>query len=169
MLDLLGKIWLESRSFLFFRVPVVVSTAVVVAGGNKILSEAKKRDFFFIIPCFINDVSVLSIYDHIVVIEEFPHSKVPFDILNILIALFYFHCFSLENIKFFDRPCEITIQNILLVSCLLKCKYSLKKNSLQVGKRSWFYQRTNKKFGIQKGFATFSTTPQNMEENHETH
>ena len=39
----------------------------------------------------------------------------------------------------------------------------------KVGFIPWIYQRTNKKFVIQKGSATFSTTPYNMEEKHETH
>ena len=66
---------MESQSSYFFRVPVALSTAVVVAGGTNILKEAKRKDFFFIIPCFINDVSILLIYDHIVFIENFPSSK----------------------------------------------------------------------------------------------
>ena len=80
--------FVESQSSYFFRVPVALSTAVVVAGGTNILKEAKKKDFFFIIPCFIDDVSVLLIYDHIVVIEEFSQFKKSF----------------LWHFQYFDRP-----------------------------------------------------------------
>lgn len=60
-----GKVLIGILVFLFFfRAPVVLSTAVVLADGDTILNEAKKKDFFFIIPSLINNVSVLLIYCH---------------------------------------------------------------------------------------------------------
>lgn len=60
-----GEVLIGILVFLiFFRAPVVLSTAVVLAGGDIILNEAKEKDFFFIIPSLINNVSVLLIYCH---------------------------------------------------------------------------------------------------------
>ena len=130
---------------IFFRVPVALSTAVVVAGGTNILNEAKKRDFFFIIPCFINDVSVLLIYDHIVVIEEFSQFKKSF-LWHFQYFDRPFFIFSVSRWKkfFFALPCEITIYSLKknwlqktfidTITLLLNWSHSSKKRMYKVGK-----------------------------------
>lgn len=92
--EMFGEVLIGILGFLiFFRVPVVLSTAVVLTGGNKILNEAKKKDFFFIIPSFLNNVSVLLIYCH-------------FEKVNRPIFIF---TVSRWKIFFFALPCAITI------------------------------------------------------------
>ena len=105
--------WNLSLSY-FFRVPVVLSTAVVVAGGNEILNQAKNNDFFFIIPCFINDVSVLLIYGHMSLYNIFLLSKDSFDFFeNFNCSFFVFNVSRWKITNFYALPCEITIQNVL--------------------------------------------------------
>ena len=89
-----GEVLIGILGFLiFFRVPVVLSTAVVLTGGNKILNEAKENGFFFIIPSFLNNVSVLLIYCH-------------FEKVNRPIFIF---TVSRWKKFFFALPCAITI------------------------------------------------------------
>lgn len=88
----------------FFRAPVVLSTTVVLADGDTILNEAKKRDFFFINPSFINNVSVLLIYCYFALTENFPCPKTSFDTLKKLIAIFLFSPFLVGKLVFLLYP-----------------------------------------------------------------
>ena len=92
--EMFGEVLIGILVFLiFFRAPVVLSTAVVLAGGDIILNEAKEKDFFFIIPSLINNVSVLLIYCHFEKINR---------------PIFIFTVSRWKNF-FFALPCAITI------------------------------------------------------------